>query len=79
MSALRDMEDTNFGTLGRSKHMHLMSWSGPQGAFITRSMDEELSHDVVLDGDLPDDFVAQIEAEIDTDNMELSKVDGGSF
>ena len=79
MSSLRDMEDTNFGTLGRSKHLHLMSWSGPQGAFITRSMDEELEHDVVMDGDLPDDFVTQIESELDISNMELGEVDGGSF
>tara|TARA_B100000925_G_scaffold270860_1_gene233649 strand:+ start:544 stop:783 length:240 start_codon:yes stop_codon:yes gene_type:complete len=79
MSSLRDMEDTNFGSLGNSKHMHLVSWSGSQGSFIVRSMDEELSHEVVLDGDLPDDFVTQIENEIDTSNMELGEVDAGTF
>ena len=79
MSSLRDMEDTNFGNLGNSKHMHLMSWSGSQGAFIVRSMDETLSHDVVLDGDLPDNFVTQIESEIDTGEMDLGEVDAGTF
>ena len=79
MASLRDMGDTNFGTLGNSKNKHLVAYDATQGAFVVRSMDDVFSSDAVLDGDLPDDFVTQIESEIDTSNMELNAVDGGSF
>lgn len=79
MASLRDMGDTNFGTLGNSKNKHLVAYDASQAAFVVRSMDDVFSSDAVLDGDLPDDFVEQIEAEIDIGNMELDRVDGGSF
>ena len=79
MASLRNMGDTNFGTLGNSKNKHLVAYDASQNKFVMRSMDDVFSSDAVLDGDLPDDFVTQIEAEIDTANMELDKVDGGSF
>ena len=79
MASLRDMGDTNFGTLGNSKNKHLVAYDASQAAFVVRSMDDGFSSDAVLDGDLPDDFVEQIEAEIDIGNMELDRVDGGSF
>ena len=79
MASLRNMGDTNFGTLGNSKNKNLVAYDASQNKFVMRSMDDVFSSDAVLDGDLPDDFVTQIEAEIDTANMELDKVDGGSF
>ena len=79
MASFRDMGDTNFGTLGDSKNKHLVAYNASQNKFVMRSMDDVFSSDAVLDGDLPDDFVTQIETEIDTSNMELNSVDGGSF
>lgn len=79
MASLRDMRDTNFGTLGNSKNKHLVAYDASQAAFVVKSMDDVFSSDAVLDGDLPDDFVEQIEAEIDIGDMELDRVDGGSF
>ena len=61
------------------KNKHLVAYDASQNKFVMRSMDDVFSSDVVLDGDLPDDFVTQIEAEIDTANMELNAVDGGDF
>ena len=79
MASLRDRGDTNFGVLGNSKNKHLVAYDASQNKFVMRSMDDVFSSDVVLDGDLPDDFVTQIEEEIDTSNMELNAVDGGDF
>jgi hypothetical protein len=79
MASLRDRGDVDFGVLGNSKNNNLVAYNASQGEFILKSMDDVLSSDQVLDGDLPDDFVNQIEAELDLNNMELSKVDGGSF
>lgn len=79
MASFRNMGDANFGTLGSSKNKHLVAYDVSQNKFVMKSMDDVFSSDPVLDGDLPDDFVTQIEAEIDVDNMELSSVDGGSF
>ena len=79
MASFRNMGDANFGTLGSSKNKHLVAYDASQNKFVMKSMDDVFSSDPVLDGDLPDDFVTQIEAEIDVDNMELSSVDGGSF
>ena len=79
MASLRSLGDANFGTLGSSKNKHLVAYDASQNKFVMRSMDDVFSSDAVLDGDLPDDFVTQIEAEIDTANMELNAVDGGGF
>ena len=79
MASFRNMGDANFGTLGSSKNKHLVAYDASQNKFVMKSMDDVFLSDPVLDGDLPDDFVTQIEAEIDVDNMELSSVDGGSF
>ena len=79
MASLRDRGDTNFGVLGNSKNKHLVAYDASQNKFVMRSMDDVFSSDAVLDGDLPDDFVDQIEAEIDVNNMELSAIDGGGF
>ena len=79
MASFRGMGDANFGTLNNSKNKHLVAYDASQNKFVMKSMDDVFSSVQVLDGDLPDDFVTQIEAEINVDNMELGKVDGGSF
>ena len=79
MASLRDLGDANFGTLGNSKNKHLVAYDASQNKFVMRSMDDVFSSAAVLDGDLPDDFGTQIEAEIDTANMDLTAVDGGGF
>ena len=74
---LRDLSNTNFGTLNRFKDKHLVRYEG--NAFTLSSKDNVLSSIQVLDNDLPDDFVTQIESEIDIDNLSFRGVDGGSF
>ena len=76
MASLRSLEDTNFGTLGSSKNKHLVVYDATQGAFVVKSMDDVLINSSSR-GDLPDDFVTQIESELDTSEMELGEVDAG--
>ena len=64
MASLRSLEDTNFGTLGSSKNKHLVVYDASQNKFVMKSMDDVFSSTQVLDGDLPDDFVTQIESEL---------------
>lgn len=74
---LRDVSNTNFGTLNRSKDKHLVCYETNQ--YVLASKDSILSSSQVLDGDLPDDFVTQIESEIDLDNLSFRGIDGGAF
>ena len=74
---LRDVSNTNFGTLNRLKDKHLVCYEANQ--FTLASKDSILSSDQVLDGDLPDDFVTQVEIEVDPANLDFRGVDGGGF
>jgi len=76
---LQDMTNANFGTLDSTKNKHMIVYDAASDTFVIRDMDTVLSSDQVLDGDLPDDFVDQIEEELDLGNMDISNVDGGSF
>ena len=76
---LKDMTNADFGTLDSTKNKHMIVYDSASNKFVIRDMDTVLSSDQVLDGDLPDDFVDQIEEEIDVNAMTLDKVDGGSF
>ena len=79
ISNIRDMSNADFGTLDSTKHKHMIVYDATSDTFVIRDMDTVLSSDQVLDGDLPDDFIDQIEEEIDVNAMTLDKIDGGSF
>ena len=74
---LRDVSNTNFGTLNGSKDKHLVRYETNQ--YVLASKDSILSSIQVLDGDLPDEFITQIESEIDLDNLSFRGIDGGAF
>ena len=76
---LQDMTNADFGTLDSTKNKHMIVYDAASDTFVIRDMDTVLSSDQVLDGDLPDDFVDQIEEEIDLGDMDISNIDGGSF
>jgi|TARA_B100000085_G_scaffold114572_1_gene104391 hypothetical protein len=76
---LQDMTNADFGTLDSTKNKHMIVYDAASDTFVIRDMDTVLSSDQVLDGDLPDDFIDQIEEEIDVNAMTLDKIDGGSF
>ena len=77
-STIREMGDTDFPTLN----------SGADGLFITFDAESEkfklVDADTILsraaaDGDLPDTFIDQVEAEVDLGTLALDDIDGGAF
>ena len=72
---IRDMNDTSFGTLDSSKDGQLVSYSTTNDKFVLITSDDLLIESVA-DDDLPDEFVDQINDEID---ITISSIDGGSF
>jgi hypothetical protein len=79
ISNIRDMTNADFGTLDSTKHKHMIVYDSASDTFVIRDMDTIFSSDQVLDGDLPDDFIDQIEEELDLGDMDISNIDGGSF
>ena len=73
------MTNADFGTLDSTKHKHMIVYDSASDTFVIRDMDTIFSSDQVLDGDLPDDFIDQIEEELDLGDMDISNIDGGSF
>ena len=79
ISQIRNLSNANFGTLDSTKHKNMVVFDATTSKYVIRDMDAVLSSDQVLDGDLPDDFVDQIEEELEVNDMTISSVDGGSF
>jgi hypothetical protein len=78
-SNLRELLNVNFGTLDNSKNKYVVSYNSTSNVYSLVSSDSVLSSDNVLDGDLPNDFVTQIENEVDLGNIDFAGVDGGIF
>ena len=76
---LRGLSNTNFGTLNSSKNKYVVKYVASSDTYELISSDDVLSSSLVLDGDLPDDFVNQIEEEIDPNNLKILGFDGGGF
>ena len=71
------MGDTDFGILDESQDGKYVVFDHSTNNFKLLSADELLVSSV-SDGDLPEDFVDQIEAEIDLGQID-SDIDGGGF
>ena len=76
-TTLRDMGDTDFGILDESQDGKYVVFDHSTNNFKLLSADELLVSSV-SDADLPDDFIDQIEAEIDLGQID-SDIDGGGF
>ena len=76
-TTLRDMGDTDFGILDENQDGKYVVFDHSTNNFKLLSADELLVSSV-SDGDLPDDFIDQIEAEIDVGQIDVN-LDGGSF
>ena len=71
------MGDTDFGILDESQDGKYVVFDHSTNNFKLLSADELLVSSV-SDGDLPDDFIDQIEAEIDLGEVN-EDIDGGGF
>jgi hypothetical protein len=78
ITTLEQMGDVNFGSLDSSKDNLIVSYDSNTDKFILISADQMLSSSVE-DLDLPDDFITQVENELDLGNIQLDNLDGGGF
>lgn len=74
-SRIRDLKDVNLGTLNNSKNKNLIRYNSTSGKFESISIDTLLGFST----NIPTSFVDVVEQEINTDNILLKNVDGGSF
>lgn len=76
MRRFREIPNVNLGTLNASKNGHIVRYDVSTNQYSLVDPDAMLS--TASDG-IPTDFIRQIETQIDTNNMDIGGVDGGSF
>lgn len=74
-SRIRDLKDVNLGILDSSKNKNLIRYNSTSRKFESISIDTLLGFST----DIPTSFVNVAEQEINTDNILLKNLDGGSF
>ena len=72
------LADVDVENLGEGQDGFVMVYDSPSDKFVLVDPDVVLSQSVE-DGDLPDDFIDQLESEIDLGSVQLDNVDGGGF
>jgi hypothetical protein len=72
---LRDLSDTDFGTLDSTKNKNAMRYNASTGKFDVIPADDVLSSVTAL----PESFVQTVESQIDANNLTFDGVDGGVF
>ena len=75
---IEGLGDTDFGTLDQSKDGMVVSYDAATDKFILITADDVLSESA-RDDDIPDDFIEQVEDEIDLGNVEIGELDGGGW
>ena len=74
---LKDLADVTTPTSGDRRHLLRFNVSGD--TFDLRDMKNEPLEPAVDDNDLPDEFITQLETQIEVDKITLSGFDGGTF
>ena len=74
---LQDAVDTDFGVLNAAADGKVVGWDNNTGKFILVDADTILGRSSE-DGNLSDQFITQIESQIDLGD-DLGDIDGGSF
>jgi hypothetical protein len=78
VTTIDGLADVDVENLGAAQDGFVMVYDSPSDKFVLVDPDVVLSQSVE-DGDLPDDFIDQLESEIDLGNVQLDNVDGGGF
>ena len=74
---LRQLNNSELGTLSQ-KNKQLLQYDHSQRKFVLVTANTVLGN-ASSSGDINDAFVDVLEEKIDTSNLQLSKIDGGSF
>jgi len=75
---LRDFSDFNTGDLNNSKNNYVIKYNFSDSSYSLVSPDTILSG-AASDGDIPDDFVREVEDEVNLNNIAFLSFDGGQF
>ena len=73
---LRDLKDTDFGTLNKNKNRNVVRYNHSIGRFDVIDADSVLS---IASTTVPQDFVDVVQSEIDVNNIIFTGIDGGVF
>ena len=77
-SSLEEMGDINVGNLDASKDNLIVSYDSGTDKFVLVSADDMLSTSAE-DSNINDEFVTQLEQELNLATISLDNLDGGSF
>ena len=72
------LTDTTFGDLAERTTNGILVYDSVSDKFVLIDDDSILSA-AASDGDLPDDFIAEVEDEINLGSIAIESLDGGSF
>jgi hypothetical protein len=78
ISTLEELGDVNIDNPSSAQDGFLLAYDSATDTFNLISPDTYLSASVE-DNDLPDDFVTQLEGELNLGNIQIENLDGGSF
>lgn len=72
------VEDLNDIDISSPQDGHVLVYDSSANKFVLVDPDSLLSQSVA-DGDLPDQFITQLESELDLGQIQVDELDGGSF
>lgn len=78
VSTLEELSDVNIVDPGLAQDGFLLAYDSATDTFNLISPDAYLSASVE-DNDLPDDFITQLEGELNLGNIQIDNLDGGAF
>lgn len=78
VSILEDLNDVDIPSTGNAQDGQVIVYDAASDKFILVDPDVVLSQSVE-DNDLPDDFIGQLEEELDLGQIQIDELDGGSF
>jgi len=77
-SSILEMGDTSLGTLDASKDGFLISFDSNSDKFVLTNPNEQLES-AANTGDINDQFIEQLEQELDFGQIQAGDIDGGGF
>jgi hypothetical protein len=73
-----ELNDVNIESVGNAQDGHVLVYDASTDKFVLVDPDVVLSTSV-QDSDLPDDFISQLEGELDLGEIQIEVLDGGGF
>ena len=76
-SRIREMGDADFGTLNSSKNGYVITYDSVTNDFMLMSPDDVLITSTSTPA--PDEFISQLEQQLDLGTISILDIDGGGF